>query len=388
MSCTDKEKLDNLLVEHLSKVNPPEREIGKINPWRRPILQIIWGIILTVFSINIPPLPWEYIIPTVGIILLYVGFRSLRQVNRWFRLAWFLALAGAIVQIAYLGLAATPLGSLEPWRTIFGIIVFCLRLFLLLAFRQGLGLVLAVSPPKPQGDPLLWAIIWYVVIMLWGLISLSIGLIGLVILVASLAFIAVALYRVCDSLEEAGYRLVNASVRANTGVTVAVYLLACLLTAALCCVPGQHLSLAAQPVSSAAQPSVRAELQEQGFPGAIVQDLADADLAFLAGQEYIGRETYYFDFASHQEVRQGGTLALKPQEPHLQVDLISAQGQGGVLYTLVYLAWSGDSAPWQDGYTIENTGSVRQVSGQLLYQKNGVSYCSPAPRLLADNVET
>ena len=126
------------------------------------------------------------------------------------------------MQIAYLGLAATPLGSLEPWRTIFGIIVFCLRLLLLLAFRQGLNLVLAASPTKPQGDPLLWAIVWYVVIMLWGLISPSIGLIGLVILVASLAFIAVALYKVCYNLEDAGYRLVNASVRVNTGVTLSL----------------------------------------------------------------------------------------------------------------------------------------------------------------------
>lgn len=50
------------------------------NPWRNPIKLITWGFLMTSFTLNFFLL--QYILPTIGVGLLYLGFLNMRKGNR------------------------------------------------------------------------------------------------------------------------------------------------------------------------------------------------------------------------------------------------------------------------------------------------------------------
>ena len=79
----DNNRFDEGIIEQLSEGIPSE-VVTIINPWRKPLNNITWGFILSLFTLNFAYL--QYILPTIGIILIYLGFRSLRNENKWFRI--------------------------------------------------------------------------------------------------------------------------------------------------------------------------------------------------------------------------------------------------------------------------------------------------------------
>lgn len=61
----DEKKFDQQMIDLLSEVAPAESELGRMNPWSRPIGLITWGLIMT--TIRFTFLHLDYILPTIGI---------------------------------------------------------------------------------------------------------------------------------------------------------------------------------------------------------------------------------------------------------------------------------------------------------------------------------
>lgn len=100
-------EFDRRIVEDLSQLPPAPGEVWGYAPWRSAMTKILWGMGLT--TIHFEFLYLQYLLPLLGAALLYLGFRSLRKENRWFKLCW--ALSG--LYLLYCGviytLNATPL---------------------------------------------------------------------------------------------------------------------------------------------------------------------------------------------------------------------------------------------------------------------------------------
>ena len=97
---------DCTLATDLSQLPPPPSAVNAVTPWRTAIHHIAWGLCLTCYTLQF--LYLDYLLPAIGTVALYLGFRALRDNNRWFRLSWYASICKVILlYIAYL-LAATP----------------------------------------------------------------------------------------------------------------------------------------------------------------------------------------------------------------------------------------------------------------------------------------
>ena len=99
-------EFDRRIVEDLSQLPPAPGEVWGYAPWRSAMTKILWGMGLT--TIHFEFLYLQYLLPLLGAALLYLGFRSLRKENRWFKLCWVLSGVLLAVHMATDILTATP----------------------------------------------------------------------------------------------------------------------------------------------------------------------------------------------------------------------------------------------------------------------------------------
>lgn len=66
----------------------------------KSIRKVILGFMLTMMTFNFFAL--QYILPTVGVCLIYLGFRQLRNENRWFKITWIFSAINIIIKILQL----------------------------------------------------------------------------------------------------------------------------------------------------------------------------------------------------------------------------------------------------------------------------------------------
>lgn len=63
---------------------PAEDVVRAVSPWRKAMVQVLWGLGLTAITFNF--LGLNYILPSLGCALMLLGFRTLRGANCHFRL--------------------------------------------------------------------------------------------------------------------------------------------------------------------------------------------------------------------------------------------------------------------------------------------------------------
>ena len=91
---SDDLRFDALLTESADTLPPP----ADVSPWRSAMSCVVWGIALKTLTLQL--LYLDYILPTLGCILLVLGFRTLRQENRALRWAYGLSIAAVVLRSA------------------------------------------------------------------------------------------------------------------------------------------------------------------------------------------------------------------------------------------------------------------------------------------------
>ena len=65
-----------------------------INPWRKAMNRVLWGTGLTTLTLNF--LKLDTILPAIGLVLLILGYRTLRNENGWFKAAYIISAIRAV----------------------------------------------------------------------------------------------------------------------------------------------------------------------------------------------------------------------------------------------------------------------------------------------------
>lgn len=97
-------EFDSILQNSLPET-PPENIVYEVTPWRKAVKRILVGLALTTFMLNLWNL--DYILSTVGMILMLLGLRTLRRENSWFRACYVITAIRTAYKIAILILNAT-----------------------------------------------------------------------------------------------------------------------------------------------------------------------------------------------------------------------------------------------------------------------------------------
>lgn len=137
--------------------------------WNLPIEFISWGLLFTSIQISLPYL--YYILPTIGVLLLFAGVCCLRPESRSFRAAWVFSILFVLAYAASLVGEVFPKSIFGQFGTVIAIFQCFIRIGLLLELRAGIISVYMTSSRKPSRDPLKWASVWTVLSLAIALIS-------------------------------------------------------------------------------------------------------------------------------------------------------------------------------------------------------------------------
>ena len=77
MTGPERDRFDERIEQELAGIVPGEGIVGEVDPWRVPLGRIAAGLALTGITLNF--LYLQYLLPALGIVLQYLGFRALRR---------------------------------------------------------------------------------------------------------------------------------------------------------------------------------------------------------------------------------------------------------------------------------------------------------------------
>lgn len=369
---------DRELAESLTELPPTPEAVQSVTPWHNAFDRVILGLCLTCFTLNF--LHLQYILPAIGTVQLYLGFRALRKNNIWFQFGWICSICKVILLYINLLLNATPYANiLSASRTAAQAAA---TVLLFAALRQALRQAAADLHQTSQKDPVLWALLWYLLIIFLGLFWPEPGwFVGGAVVVAFVRIIR-SLVKAAEELDHWGYAVRAAPVKIGTSQFQWLFYGSLLGLILLCGLLFGHIQLTGTPIQQASDSpeaaSTRARLLDLGFPREMLDYLPPEEL---------------------EKLTDASACLFQPNDPDGQWDLQMAGRPFTTSGTMVYL---GDGTArfyvlaeysdgihlfWQNLAEFRDSGTVRWDGAcYLTYQKGGTTYRAAVP--VIEQVET
>ena len=215
MTGPERDEFDRMIEQEIAGTVPSQGVVEEVNPWREPVGRIAWGLALTGITLNF--LYLQYLLPAVGVVLQYLGFRALRRNGVDVRLAWALSVVRLVWVGAFLVLSVTPwlpTGNLDIGLGLAGMGI---QIVQMLALRAGLRQVCRTADIEPKSDPLKAAVCWEGFILVLAFSPLAHSWLAVIPMLIAFVCIVRALFRLGETMGEAGYCFVAAPVRLSTG---------------------------------------------------------------------------------------------------------------------------------------------------------------------------
>ncbi len=396
-------EFDAMLQESLPEL-PPDEIVWQVTPWRRAVKRILVGLALTTLTLNF--LCLNYILPAIGMVMMVLGFRSLRRENRWFRACYVLAAVRCAYFSAVLILNATLFHTAAEQPPVSYILAgftgtLCLAVYFCL--WRGIKAVLhkAGLPDRARSAGAL--VIWYLLVMVLALLPFDPLILAIVMIVAYI-FILRNLFKLSCQLDEAGYVIRTAPVRIPDRVLSSI--ISGILAVGIACgylfCHSYTMTWQEKTVSGdSAVESVRTELLELGFPADVLADLTDADVLACSGAQEVYMEERDIAFNSGRTVttHSGNTIhsttVYDVHELHTTGVAVLLPGEGAHWKLFHHFRWTVDPGSYgteniriQVAYQRPEFLPEGEPSGILLCDRGGVPYWSPYHSLESEAIST
>lgn len=263
-----------------------ESGIEEVTLWKKTMNRVLTGITLCVITLQFWRL--EHLLPAVGTMLLLLGVRDLSRENRWFRIAWIMAVLRAGVVFTMLVLNTTIFPSyavVSEVLSVFSAVGRILLFFLLLCFWRGLDLVGKRTDPSFRAGSAGALFAWYILMYLlaiWeyqGLIVVGVMLLGYVFTVRGIS-------RTVKDIELAGYELRPEKKRISDRRLVTVLSLTVAVGGGMGYLFGASYPMnwnSLKPAEQEMAEDKKIHLLKLGVPEYVIQDLMPEDLAACEG---------------------------------------------------------------------------------------------------------
>lgn len=362
----NEQNFEQFLYEEVSHLPPAPLP----KPWSGPLRRICWGIVLNTIKLNF--LGLSYLLPSIGMVLLWLGFRSLRQENGWFRFAFGLSSLLTLWQLTSCVLYATPVSI---WMADLVYTIAAVHavptLLLYLSLWRGLRGVFVAQGRTPKSGAAGGLLIWQFLITVLSFIGVSGWIIVLPILILWLLLIR-SVYRINRSLDNAGYGLHLAPTKVNDRHAALLWLGISAALLVICMLCSQRITMETTVAEHAptTQNQLRAELVELGFPKEVLDDLADEEVSLLEDAVSVTVSSYAPESSAKLEI------------DLLESQFIQVQLPGDVLRYFFWFSWS-ETPKHRLMECLEITPVLQQgtvtvphdsfASGRLLWSENGQS---------------
>ena len=269
-----------LLYQEAAQLPPETVGQDPPSPWRKPLWRVCWGLALTTITLNF--LCLQYILPALGSVLLYLGFRALWRENGWLQLGCGLSALLLLGRGAVAVLQATPANQwlYSQYGSLVGVALALVAWLLYFTLWRGLKGVFRKAGQTPETRSAGGLVVWYSLVLLLALVGSAGLLIWLLLLLWAL--LLRGLYRTSRALDQAGYAIVPSPVRVSGRQLGLFYLIALTAGILICLFFFRRLPVNETSAQlETGQEILRAELVELGFPEEVLTDLTDGEVALL-----------------------------------------------------------------------------------------------------------
>ena len=300
------EEFDRVLTEQVGELPPDEYEVERCTPWSDAMFDLLLGQALVTFHLGFFYL--QYILPLLGSVLVYLGARSLRKENKYFRLCWVLGGVRLIWNALYLVLCATPVIGLltSSWLNWpLSVLVNGVTIVQLFALYGGTRLAFAVTGGSKPKDWLARGLAAYLLSMgiaIWAdLVPLTVSSMfgpsiihewswlyysrGIAFVILQIYFLK-CLYRQSEALVGRGFDITPAPVRfSGKAVTLAVFSIVALMIPVALFFSAHTLMGPSEALTAplaGEQTGVRDRLVALGLPEEAANLLDEAELTLCA----------------------------------------------------------------------------------------------------------
>jgi len=269
------------MLESVVPELPPDDIVHEVTPWRKAMDRILTGLALCTITLNF--LALNDLLPTIGIILLLLGFRTLRSENGWFKSCWILSLLRTICYFPAIMLNTTIYRNAVYDSAIGMALHFvnpALQFLLILCFWRAIKAVQKKMETPVHAGTAAALLVWYTAFILLALVQYNGLILGIVMIVSYIRIIR-SLYHLFSEMEENSYAVKAASVYIS-GQNLVEALVAVLAVGIVCgylFFDSYNMDWQAKGTAQSTEiAEVKDKLLTLGYPEAALSDLSSEDI--------------------------------------------------------------------------------------------------------------
>lgn len=386
----DDQEFETMLESNLSEL-PPDDIVRNVTPWKKSMNRVLIGMALTTVTLEFWYL--NYIFPTIGIILLLLGFRALRHENKWFGISFIVSIIRVVYVLGILILNTTIILSTASISDILSVLKLADLVILLIGFIcfwRGIVSVQLKAGVRPHAGEAVALIVWYAIMYVLAFVQYS-GIIA-VAMVFIYVFIIRSLYKLSKELDEAGYAIHLRPSKVTDRCIVIVLILT--LGAGLACgyafggsYPMEWTKLNASEHDDVKE--IESHLLSLGFPENVLSDLSAEDIVACEGALQV------VFIITDEPINDGRTVITSVGSyttsdtvydvKELRITGVGVQipGERERWIIIHHFLWTTDpgfygteSIQLWPAYHDDGWHSDGEVTGRVLYDKNGQTYVS------------
>ena len=387
----NEQEFDALLQDGIAEL-PPDDIAYEVTPWRKAINRILTGFALGAITLNF--LSLNYLLPTIGMFLILLGFRTLRKENKWFRACWIITLIRSAWYFPTLILNTTVYQDAfykSAFVSVLNVVNVVIILLLYICFWKALRKVKEKADLEPHAGGAAALIGWNVFVCTWGLLQIPGDLIiGIILLIAYICIIR-SLASLSKELDEAGYCISVAPVKFTDRAIVLALTLSLLIGCACGYIFFHQYPMDWKPVSQSETDEISAikeHLISLGFPTHILDDLTEEDILSCKDAIRVVVDTRDHPVNSGgraQELRADGVLHIHQKELRITgigVELAGEREQWKIIHHFQWVIDPGFYGTeviqlWPAYNNGKDWMSGSDVTGQVLYNDGDQVYASP-----------
>ncbi|MGL5416832.1 MAG: hypothetical protein ACRDAU_14285 [Clostridium sp.] len=337
-----------------------------ISVWKGSIECIAIGFMLNLMSFNF--LGMQYILPSAGVVLLFVGFKDLRGFNKNFYRGWICSIINGLIVFMNLIILATSLNLKVENSIIIGVCISIFRIIYIFIFREAVKIYLSENNIQQKDDPILKLGIWNVIIL--GICILQLGTILIIPLFCYYFYIISRIYKIRNILGE-NYKYI----KKNNKKIISGYIFINAIIVGICSLFSNHIILEEKEFIMEENKKERSILIDKGIPKEILECIKDEDIELLKNITHIEGNTKKLNF-------------YNDEKKYLDTITIFIETKEKKKYGIEYFKWSNENAFYRDEITISTTECIKHINGNLVYEKNGKKYISEIPDLESGEFST
>ncbi|MFU0832121.1 MAG: TGc domain-containing protein [Oscillospiraceae bacterium] len=392
---------DEILVNTVPEL-PPEEIVHEVTPWRKAMNRILIGMAMCALTLNF--LALNYILPTIGMILLLLGFRTLRSENGWFKGCWILTLLRTICYFPAIIVNATIYQS-AMYDSVIGkalnIVNPALQFLLVLCLWKAIEAVQKKADTRVHAGSAAALLIWYTAFTLLALVRYNGLILGIAMIVCYILIIR-SLYHLSKEMEESGYAVKAASVHISDG-NLAMTLVSVLAVGIACgylFFGSYNMGWQAEKTTQSTEIlEIKDKLLSLGYPEVALNDLSDEDILTCKDALRVVSQEHDEPVNEGRKVREtkGNSTFMRTvydvKELHftdVAVELPGETPQWKIFHHFLWTVNPGFCGTeslqlWPAYRNHEGWTAAGDLRGRVLYDKNGTVYTAPFHSLTADN---